>query len=414
MPTYTSNPIPSHADGPLVENRTAEEVALSLSADQAKHIDEIWESLEPALNLDTWTPGEDLTKLYGKLEQEIETAIQEEGGITEQVRSKILPTLRQVTDVPNAGHYVAQLDTIQEIHSKLLFNGGVEAVDGTCVVHDTIPLTITQIGVCLVSYSGTSGSWAHRIFRRDVKQKLSNPVEEALRVLSRRQVQESQGMGDGTLSDLARRSLMAYAERAILKDKSTASWRMGHGSPLPYELLTGRWASNPEAMERSLNLLKWFILDHKKFVFVPSAPKKRHYLTIGNALRPLEFAILDSGSSTLRRYIDTGGYRGQVRKMMEDFCAEVGSEVVEGVYRVSRTSPPYLFYAQAEYAEMAAHVAMADSILQEHRGFPTLIDLADHVCKATFDPTSFKSTVQGAYASAGEPLSYLGERETRK
>lgn len=43
--------------------------------------------------------------------------------------------------------------------SRLLFNGAVEACDGTSVEHGTLPVTITQIGVCLVSYQGDQGSW---------------------------------------------------------------------------------------------------------------------------------------------------------------------------------------------------------------------------------------------------------------
>ena len=76
-------------------------------------------------------------------------------------------------------------------------------------------------------------------------------------------------------------------------------------------------------------------------------------------------------------------------------------------------APPYLFYAHVEHAEMAAHIAMADSLLQEHRGFPMLIDLADTVCSATFGVDHLLSSVQTAYADAGEPFRYLGERETR-
>jgi hypothetical protein len=42
-----------------------------------------------------------------------------------------------------------------------------------------------------------------------------------------------------------------------------------------------------------------------------------------------------------------------------------------------------------------------------------LIDLADTVCRTTFGVDSFKSSVQMAYARAGTPFQYLGERETR-
>ena len=55
----------------------------------------------------------------------------------------------------------------------------------------------------------------------------------------------------------------------------------------------------------------------------------------------------------------------------------------------------------------------ADAALQEHRGCPTLLELADRVCHATFDPGSFQASVQAAYAETGLPYQYLRERETR-
>jgi hypothetical protein len=72
-----------------------------------------------------------------------------------------------------------------------------------------------------------------------------------------------------------------------------------------------------------------------------------------------------------------------------------------------------MFYAHVDHAEMAARIAMADSVLQEHRGFPMLIDLADTVCATNFGTESLLPSVQAAYAQAGEPFRYFGERETR-
>lgn len=112
-----------------------------------------------------------------------------------------------------------------------------------------------------------------------------------LTVLERRERREAQGLGGEALSELARRGIMAYAERAILKDKSNASWRMGHGSPAAYELLTGLWSSQANRIRLSLDLIEWFV-DYERFVFIPSAPRKRHWLMIGQALNPLEFAII--------------------------------------------------------------------------------------------------------------------------
>jgi hypothetical protein len=366
------------------------------------------ESLANMLDLDTWMAGEDLLAAYGRLEEEVAEAVAQEDEYRKTIRRVVFEKISTSREVPaNAGVYQAKRSDLERIHKGLLFNGSVEACDGTSVVHDTIPLTITQIGVCLVSYNGQQGSWAHRLFRRDLRARLADPIEEVVSILEHREKREAQGQG----SELARRNIMAYAERAILKDKSSAQWRMGHGSPAPYELLTGLWASYNDRLRVALDLIKWFV-EYKRFVFVPSAPRKRHWLMIGNALNPMEFAIVQTLQPEIQTIIETGHYR-ETKKAMEDFCAEIAPEIVVGLYRVWEGAPPYLFYAHKDYAEMAAHIAMADSMLQEHRGFPMLIDLADTVCSTTFGLESFVSSVQLAYTEAGHPFRYLGERETR-
>ncbi len=93
---------------------------------------------------------------------------------------------------------------------------------------------------------------------------------------------------------------------------------------------------------------------------------------------------------------------------------EVGPQIVIGLYHASRAAPPYMFYAHRDHVHEAALIVMADSVLQEHRGFPMLIDLADTVCRTTFGADSFNAAVQQAYVEAGAPFRYLGERETRR
>ncbi|QQS46483.1 MAG: hypothetical protein IPM66_21685 [Acidobacteriota bacterium] len=373
------------------------------------------EKFTDTLDLSTWTLGEDLAATLDRLEQEVAEALRKEDESRKTVREIIFPKLRTAPDAPlNAGLYQARRSHLEKIHTGLLFNGGVEACDGTSVNHDTLPLTITQIGVCLVSYNGQQGSWAHRLYRRDLRTQLSNPVEEIIAMLDRREKREAVGQDGDSVSELARRGIMAYAERAILREKSSASWRMGHGSPAPYELLTGLWSSQRDRIRISLDLIRWYV-EHKRFVFVPSAPRKRHWLTIGNALRPLEFAIIQTLKPEIERMIENGGYRegSGVKQEMEKFRDEVAPEIIVGLYRAWEAAPPYLFYAHKDHAEMAAHIALADSLLQEHRGFPLLIDLADTVCRTTFGADSFTSSVRMAYANAGQPFRYLGERETR-
>lgn len=377
------------------------------------------EPIERVFDLDTWLPGDDLAALYGRLEEIVEAAVRQEDRIRGQVRAQVFRRLRERPGAPpGAGVYRARIEEIERVHRGLLFNGAVEACDGTSVMHDTLPLTVTQIGVCLVSYQGDQGSLVQRLYRRDLCVGGLDPVEEALEMLERRQRRagvEADSPRD-TLSDVGRRGIMTYAERAVLVHRSQAPWRMGHGNPAAYELLTG--SGMVELLERSLDLLHQLIVGHQRFVFVPSAAGERPLLTLGNALHPLEYAIVDTLEHRLNDLIDRGGYRGQwggrTLTRVRQFAAEVGPQIVMGVYRASAMAPAQLFYAHAAHAHQAALIALADSTLHEHRGFPNLIDLADMFCRATFDPASFNASAQLAYAEAGQPFRYLGERRTRR
>jgi hypothetical protein len=215
------------------------------------------------------------------------------------------------------------------------------------------------------------------------------------------------------VTDLGRRGIMAYAERAVLADEATAPWRMGHGSAIPYELLTG--SGNRELLVAGIDILERLILHHRRFVYVPTAPN-RLLRTIGDALDPLEYAIVDTLQRTSERIVEQGHYRGAWRDAVDRarwFAKEAGSQVVVGVFRASAHAPAHVFYAHKDHADEAALIVLADATLQEHRGFPTLIELADRVCAATFDAGGFQTSVQMAYSETGLPYRYLRERETR-
>lgn len=376
------------------------------------------ERFAEVLDLDTWRPGEDLASAYGRLEEEIHRAVEQENRTRERVREIVFPRLRERAGAPpNVGVYGAGVEHVERVHNGLLFSGGVEACDGTSVVHDTLPITIAQIGVTLVSYRGDQGSWVQRLYRRDLRVGGLDPVEEAMQVLGRRHGRAGYDASSrrDTLSDLGRRGIMTYAERAVLLRRSDAPWRMGHGNPAPYELLTG--SGMAELLESSLHLLYDLIAGHQRFVFVPSAPGERMLLTVGQALRPLEFAIVDTMQERIER-VAGGNYRGEewarLAGPVKDFAKEIGPKIVVGVYRASAMAPPQLFYAHADHAPEAALIAIADSVLQEHRGFPMLVDLADTVCRSTFGTDTLNTSTQLAYAEAGEPFRYLTERQTRR
>jgi hypothetical protein len=374
------------------------------------------ESLHSALDLDTWLPGENLASLYGRLEQEIKEAVRQEQRIRERVRESIFPLLRTRPNRPSeAGVYQATVHQVERVHSGLLFNGAVEACDATSVTHDTLPVTIFQIGVSLVSYQGDQGTWVHRLYRRDLRVGGLDPVDEALGILEQRK--DRAGFDAGSrrdkLTDLGRRAIMTYAERAVLLRKSSALWRMGHGNPTPYELMTG--SGMPDLLKQSLHLLEELV-DHKKFVFVPSGPGARMLLTIGNALRPLEYAIVDTMQDSLQRIVDLGHFTGEWRELKEpvqEFAKDVGSQIIVGTFRASAMAPAQIFYAHTDHAHEAALIALGDSALQEHRGFPMLVDLADRVCNSVFGAESLTASAQVAYAESNEPFRYFTERQTR-
>src|SRR5712691_5529251 len=264
------------------------------------------EQVDDALDLDTWHTGEDLAAMYQALEQEIAGAVEQGGRIRERTRSELFPLVfKHPQAPPNAGCYQVDVATLERIHRGLLFNGGVEACDGTSLIHDTLPITIAQIGVSLVSYQGNQGTWVHRLYRRDLRVAGLDPIEEAIALLDRRRRRDSTDAQSARdkLSDFTRRGIMEYAERAILLHKSEAIWRMGHGHPVPYELLTGGGLvieGDMPLLRYSMKMWRELLMQQTRWVFVTSAPSDRVLLTLGDALRPLEFALVGTPLHVMR------------------------------------------------------------------------------------------------------------------
>ncbi len=379
------------------------------------------EPVDNALNLDTWQAGEDLAAMYQALEKEVEEAVKQGRRIRERIRTELFPKVFKHPQAPeNAGCYQVDIATLERIHRGLLFNGGVEACDGTSLMHDTLPITIAQIGVSLVSYQGDQGTWVHRLFRRDLRVGGLNPIDEAMALLERRTKRDSTDARStrDKLSEFTQRGIMAYGERAILLRKSQAVWRMGHGHPVPYELLTGGGLvidKDMPLLRQSMQMWRELLINNKRWVFVTSAPADRVMLTLGDALYPLEYALASTPLQMMRD-VASGHLpeRTGLKRDTQAFVEELGPQIVIGLYRASAQAPVRLFYAHRDYAHLAALIVIADSVLQEHRGFPMLIDLADMVCHSTFGSATFNSMIQQAYVEAGTPFRYLGERETRR
>src|SRR5690349_13813183 len=102
------------------------------------------ESLARTLDLRTWLPGDDLAQLYQALETEVRETVTHESGVVATIRRDILPRLAGRRNAPDgAGVYRVAAEEIAHAHHAILFNGGVEAADGTFAAHDTLAVTIT-------------------------------------------------------------------------------------------------------------------------------------------------------------------------------------------------------------------------------------------------------------------------------
>jgi hypothetical protein len=374
------------------------------------------EPFSNTLDVASWDRG--LTQAaMDKLEQQIADAVSLEQDIVRTVRKEIFPLISGGAGAPTeAGVYEATLEDIEEAQRNVLFNVGVSAVDGTVKTHDTLPITITQIGVSLVSYAGEQGAWTHRVFRRELRAKGPTVTrDEVLDALLKRRGRGGLGQPDkrkegGRISELLGRGLMSYSERAVLSDHTDTPWRMGHGSPAPYELLTG--SGNMDLLRAGLDAVRRLVV-HKRFVFVPSADGDRLLLTLGMALRPLEYAIVYHDRERMKAIVEGGHYGEAHVAFAQSFVEDTGPDIVVGVYRTYQDVPAQVFYAHREHVHEAAIIAMADSVLQSHRGFPTLIDVADIACKTYTGMDAFTSGIQAGYARSGSPLLFLPERDTR-
>jgi hypothetical protein len=382
------------------------------------------EPLHAILDVERWHTGEDLGAMYARITEEFAAAVTQELRLHDPIRTRVFAQIQARQLVPGAGVFRATPDRLRLVHQGLLMRGAVEACDATRHAHETLPLTVAQIGVSLVTYNGNLGTWVQRLFRRDLRENLADPVEEALSLLERRGGRGGAGNRED-MSRLMQRAIMTYAERAILLKRSRAPWLMGHGNPAAHELLSGA-AGSLDLMIEATRILEELICRHKKFVFVPSEPSDRLLLTIGDALRPLEYAIVRPLSDQIAAFLAGADYDMQTssdttvdgrrlspREWISRFRDVVAGQVAVGLYRASSVAPARLFYAHVEHAHEAAHIAMADSLLQPHRGFPMLIDVAHHVCAATLGPDTLAGPLQAAYTQAGVPLRYLSERATR-
>ncbi|MEA2642198.1 MAG: hypothetical protein QOF51_3592 [Chloroflexota bacterium] len=386
------------------------------------------EQLAAILDIRSWHHGEDPVEMLETVAAGVAAAVEAEARLLNPIRAQVFPHLATRPDAPpGAGVYRATVDDLRGIYEGLLFTGAVEACDATSFTHETLSLSFTQIGVGLVTYQGNQDTWVQRIFRRDLHESLGDPAEEALALLEKRSRQDDEeAHRQADLSQLARQAITAYATRAFLLHHSTATWRVGRGNPAPFELLTGA-AGSLDIMIEATKLLEELICGHRKFLYVPPEVSTRLLRVIAGAMQPLEYAIVGTLRDTIEPIIESSrdyydhrlptasdttidGRRLTPREWIRRFVDQVASQVVVGLYRASELTPAHMFFAHVDHAHEAALIALADGLLQPHRGTPMLLDLAKQVCDVTFGPESLAAALQLGYTRAGAPLQYLSGR----
>ncbi|RKH46876.1 hypothetical protein D7Y23_22865 [Corallococcus sp. AB050B] len=372
------------------------------------------EDLSRTLNLETWAEGLDLQAIMQRYRQEIAGAMETENKLRSAIRDKVLPKLNTRSGAPEgAGLYQLSMDQLADIHSGLLFAGQVEAVNGFSVTHETLPLDITQLSITAIGYGGTAGTFSQRLYRREVTVEAPDPYEEALAYIEMRQNRSHPGRrGPDSLSRLARRGIRAYAERAILVERLKAPWRMGQGNPFARELITG--SGYTSLLKASLGMLERLMTSHSRFVFVSPRMEDRGFLTMGHALRPGEFAILESLEQEGKDILEGWQYDLEEYGLARDFINAYSHKVVKGLFRASDNAPPRIFYAHIDHAHMAACVAIADSMLRPEQGYPMLLDVAEATCRGAFGADGFEGMLHDAYAQADARLQYFNGRKPRR
>jgi hypothetical protein len=379
------------------------------------------ENIRQTLDVERWRLGNDLDAEYQRIEHEVREAEKIETAKAKQIREELLPWLAALPNMPkNAGKHGTTPEDIASVHRGLLFNGGVEACDGTIQIHETLPLTIYQIGVSLVSYRGDQGTWGQRLFRRDLRQK-GVDVEEMMQLLERRAKRDASARmpGQDRLGELVQKAILDYAERAILLRRSEAAWRLGHGNPVTYELLTG--GGNLELMVEATRVLRELVEVRQKFLFVAGEPREALFRTIGQALRPMEYAIIGTLNERLDTWLHQERFKIGVstRLMWDDelitpaewiprVIERVASKIVVGLFRPTILAPAQSFYAHIDHSDIAGHIALADSMLKE-QGTSMLLEMAHRVCASVFGE-SLEALAQSAYIAAGAHERFFGGR----
>ncbi|MEM6314081.1 MAG: hypothetical protein AAF743_08335 [Planctomycetota bacterium] len=359
-------------------------------------------SLDDALDLDGWSGPDALQAASARLGRDLADAFAEEASDHTTIRRELLPKIDEIraeSRAVDAGLYRVTGTQIALAQRALLHNGAA-ATGCVAAHHDSARLGVAQIGVCLTSYDGSnrSGSYGIQMFRRD--QPLpSDPLRQAFGLLESRARQDRSDAGETSLAELAKRGIRAWAERAILLEKTDVVWRFGRGPFTPFELLSG--GGYPEVLRAGLDVLTRFAQTCKTFAFVGTPGRDKVMETIGGGLRPGEFALLVHDVARCKQMVERTNLAAAERNRVDRYIEEVAPRITCGVYRVCAADRPQVFWAHADHAKSAALALMADALQRSGSNRPLLPDLAQVTAQTAFAADGLEASVTAAQVASG-------------
>ena len=288
---------------------------------------------------------------------------------------------------------------------KHLTGGMVVGVDGTMARYSFLSGIRCQIGVVAVNYQGEQLKHSFFISQASLR-------EEADAVLDRI-LQRSES--DDNLSDLHLRGLMMYREREVGMDpKFDGKYIMYHGPLLPFELMSG--LGRLRALDITLNMLER-IVRSKRVMSVISTSAYKDYSYFGLAMEKGQYMTWPQHNLAEHLQV-TRDFVNMREKWREDEFAKVSefiknyaSQIRIGVIKVGQR--PYVFQAHRDIFDKAAGIIARDSMFQQEKGFPLLIDYADNLCTEYFSGAQFNRMMDWELAKEDQYLRESGERRMR-
>lgn len=315
---------------------------------------------------------------------------------------------------PNFRKAVKKVDPqLREWAKSELFGGNVCAVDGTLSIVPSTSGGRARVGVVATSYKSDKIERVIYVSYRQLAEPAKTPTEYMKRLKAVNKT-----------SNLMMRAVMAFAERE-LSLRRQEPWKFVHGELVPYELRTGAGRPGvvlPKSLELGARLI-----ESKRSIGIIEDSDDTDLLNAAETLERSEYIEARGLDRDLEDYLrgypdpDNPGQRiGRAhfnpsdQKRFEEFINNYANQVKIGIFRVG--FKPFIFQAHAENFDRAAALVMTDASMQPLRGFPLLVDYADHICTQHLASRDFEKQIHFKTARFGiEALGYeIDPRKTRR